>query len=315
MPEPIKWKSKIILVKPEATYATDPTPTGVANAVLLTDVQLQPMEGEDVTREVELPYMGSQEAIPTGLRAVLSGSVELVGGSAAGTAPAWGPLLRACGVAEVITAGSKVEYNPVSDNHESVAIYFQIGSAGSRHILLGTRGTGVMTVNAQGIPVFRFVMTGLYATPADATRPTVDLTAWQEPQVASKTNTPVFTIGGATFVARSFEFDLGCDVQPRLLIGAERIVIVDRTESFSCTVEAVPYATYNPFAIAEARTKQAIALQHGTVVGKRVKLDLATAQQKRPAGFANAQNVLEWNLGFVPLPTSAGNDQWKITVS
>ena len=314
MAEPIKWKSKIILVKPETSYGVDPTPTGAANAVLMTDVQLQPMEGEDVSRELELPYLAAQEAIPTGLRVVLTGSVELVGGAAAGTAPAWGPLLRACAVAEVVTAGTKVEYTPISDNHESVAIYFQIGVAGSRHIVLGARGTCVISLNAQGIPVMRFTLTGLYATPADVARPTPDLTGWQAPQIASKTNTPTFTIGGIAFVARSLEFDLGNDVQPRLLIGAERIVIIDKTESFAATVEAVAYATYNPFSIAEARTKQAIALTHGTVVGKRVALALPISQQKRPSGFSNAQNALEWPLAFVPLP-NAGNDQWKITVN
>lgn len=315
MPEPIKWKSKIILVKPETSYGVDPTPTGAANAVLMTDVQLQPMEGDDVSRELELPYLGAQEAIPTGLRVVLTGSVELVGGAAAGTAPAWGPLLRACAVAEVVTAGTKVEYTPISDNHESVGSYFQIGSAGSRHIILGSRATAVVSLNAQNIPTARFTMTGLYATPADAARPTVDLSSWQAPQIASKTNTPTFTIGGTSFVARSLEFDLGNQVEPRLLIGAERIVIVDRAESFSATVEALPYATYNPFAIAEARTKQAIVFQHGNVAGKRVMLSIPTAQQKRPSGFSNAQNALEWQLGFVPLPSSAGNDQWKITVN
>lgn len=314
MAEPIKWKSKIILVKPETSYGVDPTPTGAANAVLMTDVQLQPMEGDDVSRALDLPYLGAQEAIPTGLRCVLTGSVELVGGAAAGTAPAWGPLLRACAVAEVVTAGTKVEYTPISDNHESVAIYFQIGTAGSRHIILGARGTCVITLNAQGIPVMRFTLTGLYATPADAARPTPDLTSWQAPQVASKTNTPTFTIGGTAFVARQIEFDLGIAVVPRLLIGAERIVVTDRVEQLTCTVEAVAYATYNPFSIAEARTKQAIALTHGTAVGKRVALSVPIAQQKRPSGFSNQDNALEWPLGFVALP-SAGNDQWKITVN
>lgn len=313
MPQPIKFKSKTILAKVETTYGVDPTPTGAANAVLMTDVQLQPMEGDDVSRNLEQPWLGAQEMIPTAVRAVLTGSVELVGGAAAGTAPAWGPLLRACAVAEVVTAGSKVEYTPISDNQESVAIYFGIGP--SRHVLLGCRGTAVVTVNAQGIPVIRFTLTGLFSVPADAAAPTVDLSTWQAPQVATSTNTPTFTIGGTAFVLRSFEFDLGNDVQPRMLIGAERIVIVDRAEAITATVEAQPYASYNPFQIAQNRTKQALALTHGTVVGKRVGLTVATAQQKRPTGFSEAQGVLEWGLGFVPLPSSAGNDQWKITVN
>ena len=80
----INWKSKTILVKNEATYGTDPAPTGLLNAMLLTDVQLQPMEGEDVSRNLELPYLGAQEEVPSGLRVVLTGSFELVGSGTAG---------------------------------------------------------------------------------------------------------------------------------------------------------------------------------------------------------------------------------------
>jgi hypothetical protein len=173
-----------------------------------------------------------------------------------------------------------------------------------------------MTVNAQGIPVCRVTLTGLFTRPADQARPaTVDTSAFQGPQVASKANTPVFTIGGTPFVMRSYELNLGNDVQPRLLVGAERIVIVDRAESISATVEAVPYATYNPFAKAEDRTRQAVVLQHGTVAGRRFTLTAGQAQQRRPTGIEGNQNVTEWGLAFTPLPTTAGNDQWKLLLT
>lgn len=315
MPDPIKWKSKIVLVKAETpTYGVDSTPTGAANAVLLTDVELQPMEGEDVSRNLELPYLGSQEEIPTALRSTLTGSFELVGSGTAGTAPIWSPLIRAMGVAEVLTANTKVEYSPVSDGHESFTIYFWIGP--TRHVFVGSRGTGTMTMTAQGIPVIRGTWTGLFSVPADTARPgAVDLSAAQAPQVASMANTPVFTIGAQPFVLRSFEFNLGNDVQPRLLVGAERIVIVDKAETMTATVEALPLATYNPFSVSTTATRKAIVLQHGTVAGGRVRIEAGQAQQKRLTGYSNAQNVLEWPLGFTPLPTSAGNDQWKITLT
>lgn len=309
----IAWKSKIILVKPEASYGVDPAPTGLLNAMLLTDVQLQPMEGEDVSRNLELPYMGAQEEVPSGLRVVLTGSFELVGSGTVGTAPAWSPLLRACGVAEVVTANTSVEYSPVSEGHESVAIHFQMGP--SRHVILGARGTAVITANAQGIPVCRVTVTGLFTRPADAVRPAVDLAKWQKPQVASKANTPVFTIAGVGFLLRSYTLDLACDVQPRLLIGYEGILIVDRNELLSATVEAVPLATYNPYAKAEDGTRQEIVLTHGTAAGRRVTITASQAAQRRPSGIEQNQMVAEWPLTFRPLPTSAGNDQWKITLN
>lgn len=165
------------------------------------------------------------------------------------------------------------------------------------------------------IPVCRGTWTGLFVTPADQARPQVDLTAFQAPQVASKANTPVYTIGGVPFVGRSYELNLGNDVQPRLLFNSERIVIVDRAEVLSLTVEAVPMATYNPYQRAIERTRTAIVIEHGTIAGRKVKIETPTAVQRRPTGIENQQGVVEWPLTFTPLPTDAGDDQWTITLT
>ncbi len=311
MPQ-LKWKSKTLLAKIETTYGVDPVPTGAANAILATDVTFTPMDGEDVTRNLERPYLGGDPSIPVAVRSVLQFTVELVGSGTLGTAPAWGPLIRACAVAQVVTAGTKVEYNPITDNHESCAVYFQIDT--TRHIMLGCRGNVVFKLNAQGLPVMVFTLTGLFSTPSEQVKPTVDYTAWQAPQVATLVNTPTFTIGGSAFVLRDFELDAGNQVEPRMLVGSEAIVIVDKGEKLTARVEAVPVTTYNPYTIAQNQTLQAIQLIHGTVAAKRVKLDIASAQQGRLASLENNQNILEWPLPFVPLPVS-GNDQWKITLA
>lgn len=310
--DPIKWKSKIILAKPEVTYGADSAPTGAANAILMTDVQLRPMEGQDISRNLEQAFLGAQEQIPAGLYAVLEGSVELVGSGTAGTAPAWGPLLRACAAAEVLTAGVSVEYSPVTDDHESASIHFWIGP--TRHVLAGTRGTANITLNAQGIPVARFTLTGRFAVPSDVARPTPDLTAFQVPQVATSANTPTFTLGAQAMVLSQFGLNLGNDVQQRLLIGREEILIVDRSESISARVEALPLATYNPFALAQARTRQAMQLVHGTAAGKIVTIDAPTCTIGRMTGYEQSQMIAEWPLRLTPLPT-AGDDQWTITLT
>lgn len=310
---PLKWKSKTLLAKIETAYGTDSVPTAAANAILATDVTLAPMEGQDVVRNLERPQMAADPSIPAGVYSSLSFSVELVGSGVLGTAPAWGPLLRACAVAQVITAGTKVEYSPITDNHESAAIYFQVDT--TRHVLLGARGNAQIRLGATGIPMLMFNLMGLFTTPAEQAKPTPDYTAWIAPQVASKINTPTFTIGGTAFVLRDFGFDLGNDVQPRMLIGSESIQIVDKAESMSATVEAVPVTTYDPYTISLQQTLQAVQLIHGTVAAKRVKLDLPSAQQGRLTGLDTGnQNIVEWPLKFVPLPVT-GNDQWKITLA
>lgn len=316
MPNPIKWESKIILAKPEVTYGISAAPTG-ADAMLMKNVEFRPMEGEDVQRNLERPFMGADEDYPTGLRSQLTGSVELVGSGETGVAPAWGRLLRACAVAEVVTPDDNagdgtVTYSPVSDGHESVTLHFFIGR--TRHVLLGARGTAAITLNAQGLPEIRFTFWGLFATPSEQDRPVPGFEDFALPEVVTHKKTPVFTIGGQPFVMREFGFDLGNDVQPRLLVGRETIEIVDRTEAITARVEAVPLTTFNPFAIAESRARQAVVIRHGTEAGRRVEIAAPVCSLKRLSGYEQSQKILEWPLALTPLPTS-GDDQWTMTLS
>jgi hypothetical protein len=316
---PIRWKSKSFLVKKETTYGVDPTPTA-ANAVLVTDVSLQPMEGEDVSRNLDLPYMGAQEMFATGLRAVLTASFELVGSGETGVAPGWSMLARTLGIAEVVTpdddpGDGTVEYTPISSGHESAAIYVQIGP--TRYVILGLAGTGELSFNANGIPVLKGTWTGLWTLPGDQAAPTgIDLSNFVDPQVATKANTPVFTIDAIPFVMRNFAMNLGNDVQGRFLVGDERVMIVDRSETITATVQAVPMATFNPYAKASQSPKprMPIVLEHGTVVGRKVKFEAPACTLNRPSGIDNQQGIVEWPLTFVPQPTE-GNDQWIITLS
>lgn len=310
MAEPKYWKSKAIFAKVETQYGVDPVPAG-ANAILASDVTFTPMESDRVQRNVERRHMGAQGGFETSFRSTLALSVELVGSGTAGTAPGWDALIRACGVARTVTAGTSVEYTPITDNKESSAIYFDVD--GTLYKMLGTRGTAVLTVNAAGIPMIALTLTSLFTMPAEAARLTPDYSLFKAPQVANKANTPTFTIGVLPFVLRSFSLNLGCDVQGRFLVGQEAILIVDKTEEVSLQIEAVPLTVYNPYTMAKDGTLQAVTLVHGTVAGRIATLSLPFAQQHSP-GFTQEQNIVEWPLTFSPTP-SAGDDQWKLTLT
>ncbi|MFD1342881.1 phage tail tube protein [Litorisediminicola beolgyonensis] len=308
----IRWRDKILLAKIETTYATDATPTGAANAILATEVSLNPMEGEDVSRELERPFLGAQPTIPVDVHATLSFRVELVGSGTAGTPPGWGPLLRACGCAETVNAGTDVVYNPVSDAHEAVSIYLWIG--GTRYVLLGTRGTATFRVNASGIPYIEFQFTGLFTQPSETAKVTPDVSAFQKPQVASNANTPVFLLAGTALVMRAFSMNLGNAVEGRFLIGSEDILITDRADQIEVTVNAVPLTTLNPYQLAADQTDVVVALTHGVGAGRISSLAVPKAQMQRPSGLENSQGITEWPLRLVPQP-DAGNDQWTLTLT
>jgi hypothetical protein len=80
--------------------------------------------------------------------------VELAGSGTAGTAPAYGSILKACGFSETIVASTSVTYAPVSSSFSSVTIYYNVD--GVRHKLTGCRGTFTLNGTVGDIPYIEF---------------------------------------------------------------------------------------------------------------------------------------------------------------
>lgn len=311
---PKKWNKKLLLAKIETTYGTDAAPTGAVNAILSTNVRLSPMEGQDVSRELELPYMGAQGTIPTELHRKLAFNVEATPSGIAGTAPAWGILMRGCACAEVIDAGVSVTYNPVTDDHESITLYINVD--GTLFKLTGARGTCTVRVNAQGIIYLEFEFTGLYSAATETPMATPDLAAQiaARPKVASTVNTPAFSISGVDLVATSFVLALGNQVETTFEIGYDAVEITDKSETIETSVRAVPLTTLDPFALAEAMSEEEVILTHGTTAGRIITLAAPAAQFQRTQNLDNDKNITRWPLRLVPLPV-AGNDQFTMTLT
>ena len=312
MADPIFYRFMVLLAKIESAYATDPTLTGAANAILAQNISIRPMEGQDVPRNLIQDYLSGQATIPTGLHVVIEFDTEFAGSGAAGTAPGWGVLMRGAGCAEVIVADTSVTYSPISEGMESVYLKFWLGN--TLHALKGARIDPTLSINAQGIPSIRWAVTGLFVDPAEVSRATPTLTNFIKPLIASAVNTPTFTVNAVPLVLRSFSFKFGNKVEPRLLIGRENILITDRAEALDLVCEAVPVSTFNPYALAKAQTPIAATIVHGITAGNIITLSTPTSQVKRPTGYQNNQGIAEWPLNLSPLPSS-GNDQFSLALT
>ena len=217
-----KYSRMAILAAVEAAYGTDQAPTARANAMQMNDVTLTPLAGSEERRDLMLPWLGHQGVILTGNHVRIEGAVEIAGAGAAGAVPKYGPLLRACGLAETITAGTNVAYKPVSSGEESVSIHYI--QDGVRHVALGTRGNVQLDFTPQRIPRFRFTLTGLLGTIADQALPRPRLDGFRKPLIVSKVNT-TFSLHGHRAIAESVTFDLGNQIEQRLLIGHESMAL------------------------------------------------------------------------------------------
>jgi len=307
---PIFWRQMVLLAKIETSYGTDPTLTGAANAILAKNVSIRPMEGSDVSRDLVQPNFGNQPSIPAGLHVVIEFDTELAGSGTAGTAPAWGPLMRGCGYAEVVSAGVSTVYSPVTSSIESLYMKFWMGA--TLHAIKGARGTAKITADAQGIPIVRWTYTGLWVAPSEAAAASPTLTGFRKPAIVNKANTPTFTVNAVALVMRNFSLDLGNQVEPRLLVGSEAVLITDHREQIDFTCEAVPVSTLDPYGLANAQTTVAVNLVHGVTAGNIVTIAAPYAEFRRPTGYQQNQGIAEWPLSMLCLP-SAGNDQVSIT--
>lgn len=307
-----RYKRKLaLLAKIETVYATDPVPTGMANAILATDVSITPMSANKVQRNLAQTYLGAQPSVLAGEHVEMKFKVEIAGAGAKGTAPGYGPLLRACGSAEVITADTKVEYSPVSGGYEAVSVYYYLD--GTLYKFSGARGNATINLTPLQIPYFEFSLMGLQAAVSDAALPAQTLTGFKAPLLVSKTNTPTFSFHGYNAIAESFTFDLGQKVEQRFLIGDESMQITDRAATGSIVLEADSVAGKDWTSLIRARTQGALQIVHGVADGFIIGID-CPACEIDPLAIGDTQGILNNTLPFTAIPTAAGNDEWKITV-
>lgn len=96
---PLLTRKRLIAAEIESVYGTDPTP-GAADAILVRDLNITPMQSDVVNRDVVRPYLGASQQLLANTRVECTFSVELAGSGTAGTAPRFSPVLRSCGLAE-----------------------------------------------------------------------------------------------------------------------------------------------------------------------------------------------------------------------
>ncbi len=306
----LKYKKSVILAAIETTYGEDAAPGG-ANAILVRDLEIGPLEGDTVSRELVKPGLGNEEQIHVGVHQSISFAVELAGAGTPGTAPGWGPLLRACGFSETVAAGVDVQYDPVSADEESLSIYFHMD--GQKHTLIGCRGSVKISIAPKSLPLLHFAFRGLWADPDSTPDPTPDFSAFMAPVPVSKANTPTFSLHGHSPATYSLELDMAVEAPHLDLIGLEEIPILDRKPTGSVRFQAPPISTKNFFVIAKDGQLGSMQLEHGTDPGHTVRIDCPRVQILQPR-YGNESGAAAITANLSLIATDAGDDEIRITV-
>jgi hypothetical protein len=304
-------RNALILAKIQPTLDTDPIPTAALNSILAGNVTINAIQAEFADRANIQPYFGNSGKVLTSQYSSISFDVELQGAGAAGTAPKYGPLLRACALSETISAGVSVIYQAITNAMEMVAIHFYLD--GLKFVLLNSKGTVAYKLDARGIPMMSFTFTGSFSQPTDTAIPTgSDFSGFKAPLAINKINTPTFTLHSVAVKAQSLGIDLKNNVVYRNLIGSETIAITDREPDGSVAFETDTIASKDWYSIIKLGTLGPMQLIHGSVAGSIVQIDAPKVQLLDPK-FSDTDGVSILTLGL-SLQPNVGNDEFVLTI-
>ena len=304
------WRNRLALVKSEDTYGTSSAPAAT-DALLFTELDVSPLAMELIEREAIQSYMGNRASI-VGQRSVpISATVEMAGSGTAGTAPRYGPLLKACGLSETIVADTSVTYAPVSTGFSSYTMDFYADN-GSRQAITGIRGSAEFSLSVGEIPTIAFDQMGIFALPGALSRPTETYSNQAAPLAVNSDNTATVTVHGFSACMTTFSLSLGYEMTFEQKAGCTKLVrLTDRKTTGSITIELPAFATKDFISIASAQTEGAITWVHGGTAGNIITFLANNCAFDNPT-FEEAESVTHITLPFRCIPTSAGNNEFSI---
>ena len=312
---------KLALAKIEATYGVDSNPTGSADTMVVIDPTFEPIY-DSAERKVAHHYLGAQQSLHSPDRfAKLSFDAELAPSGVPGTPPPWGIFLRGCGIAETVTAGTRVEYNPISDGHESITIYFFLDRVLRK--MVGCRGNFDPTWMDAEIPIGKFSFTGIDAGIVEAGMPTPNFSSWATPQLVSLSNTPGLKFGstygagalsgGSINPSRGLSVSMGNEVKNRRMISQHSVAIVNRKTTGSVQVELTAAEEIELITSINANTLTSMSFEHGMGAGNKMAIFFPSVQRAAPK-IVDQDGVAQMSVDLTKLPI-AGNDDFRLILS
>jgi len=317
-------RNSAILAKTEVTYGTDPTPTGGANAILVSNLSITPLNAQNVNRDLIRGYFGGSEQLVGNAHVECKFDVELAGAGTAGNAPAFGPLLIGCGMAETLTASYHAVYDPISASQKGTTIWYYVD--GVLHKLNGARGNFDMKMGLGNRPVMSFTFLGLDGGVSATALPTQTLTAFKTPIAVTDGNTSDFTLGsaltlgsaiptitgGVVYPSEGLDLAFGNTLNYVPLLGGESIDIVNRDTTGKVTLDLTAAQQASFHTDIKTNTTTTASFLHGITSGNKVAIFGPAVQRINPAYTdKNGRVMTDMDLRFLP---SSGNDEIKIVV-
>jgi hypothetical protein len=311
-------KNTLIAAAIQSAIGTAATPTGAANAVLVSDMSLTPLDSQNIDRNLVRGFFGGSEQLVGPASVKLSYTVELAGSGTAATAPAWGTLVQGCAVGEgLLTTPARCEYTPVSTGLKALTQYYY--DDGVLHKLIDCMGDCTLMAKIGDRPQLKFDWIGLDGGVSAATD-TGTFTSWKKPVAVTKANVVDITLGatyatgaltgGTVYSSTGLEAKFGNQVAYTPLLSSETVDITDRESTGTIELDLTAAQEVALMAVVKANTTQSLAITIGTTAGNKIIFFAAAAQLLNPKKIEkNGKRMIGFDVRFVPVN---GNDEWRI---
>ena len=302
-------RKKFLLAKIESTYGTDPSPVAGTNAIQVTNLEVTPIESDNVQAASYQGFIGNSTrgTLVANKRVSVTFEVELGGSGTAGTAPAFGPLLQAAGMSEVVVSSTSVTYAGVSSSFSSATLYCFYD--GTRHKITGARGTVTFNMTAGQFPTASFQFIGIYNVPDGTAASTFTVANQAAALEVNDTNVTTCTFHGVTSTRlESIDLALNNALTYKETASSQEVLITDRAACGTAVIEAPVIGTTDFFAKAVASATGASTIVIGATGGNIVTLN-APQTDITGCSYGDTNGVISLSMPYLALPTTAGDNE------
>lgn len=292
-----KERKKILAFALETTYGTDAIAAGSPKYLLGREFSITPMAGESQSLDYDDGTLGNSPEIVTELYVTIEFTVDFAAAADATTPAPWAELMTAClrkTTAPTTAGGDAADenlYEIDEDGTGSMTFYFYLD--GVLHKMTGARGSLSLSAEAKNFGGIKFSFTGLHQPVTDVALPQPNFAAWQTPLKIGVQNS-AFTLGGHALKLISLEYDQANQVVYQEYVGHEEVLITDYQPTGTIVIEAPAKTVFDPFALAQAGTEQALVFTNGSV-GGQVEWKASRVQLGRPT-YAEQDGTLTYSI-------------------
>lgn len=302
-----KTNKRAILVGLESSYKSG---SATASEVLKArEINITPLAGSDIERKFIQSFYGNASSVAGEKHAIIDVELEFAGSGAAGSAPQYASLLKACGMAEKLVATKTATYTPVSEQEASLVIHAH--ADGNLHKVRGARGSFGITADVNTIPIIKFRCLGLIEPVTAVNIPTAAPAAWELAQPINTRNTRKLNVHGQVVSSFSkFGVDMAINVAHRQVVGNNDVVITDRKPTGNMTIEDPGVTTINYFDKSQAGSLGAVKFAHGVGAGNIIEINMPKCGLGSPS-YSDSDGVQMLDMSYTPTPNQ-GNDEISI---